>query len=64
MREMEIRTPNLNLLFCKVIITESGELVLELKNGKRVERIRLEQFVSEINDFTRGCSTKLNIITE
>ena len=64
MREKEIRTRELNLLFCKMILKEEGKVVLELKHGKRTEQIPIEELVAEINTFTQGCATKLHIVTE
>ena len=57
MIEREIRTPNLKLLLCKVISTESGNTVLEFKNGKRSEQISVEEFISQINDITQECTS-------
>lgn len=62
MKEKEIRTPQLNLLLCKIIMTEERELVLEFKNGKRVEQLPLEALLAEINEFMRG--EQLHIIVE
>lgn len=62
MKEKEIRTPQFNLLLCKMIMTEERELVLELKNGKRVEQLPLEALLAEINEFMRG--DKLHIVVE
>lgn len=56
----EIRTPQLNLLLCKVVITEEENLVLELKNGKRVEQLPLDVFLTEINDFAKRYAPKLH----
>lgn len=64
MKEKEIRTPNLNLLLCKVILTEEGKVMLEFKNGKRVEQLPMDVFVAEINDFTQECVAKIHITTE
>lgn len=64
MREKEIRTRELNLLFCNMILKEEGKVVLELKHGKRTEQIPIEELVAEINTFTQGCATKLHIVTE
>lgn len=61
MKEREIRTPNLNLLFCKAVLTDEGKLVLELKVGKRVERIPVEVLLNELNDFVQGSVPKLHI---
>ena len=54
MMEREIRTPNLNLLLCKLVLTDEGKLVLELKNGKRVEQLPVETLYYEINNFLQG----------
>ena len=54
MREYEIRTPHHNLLFCKVVINDDNQLVIETKNGKRVERFPVEVLLAEINSFTNG----------
>lgn len=51
MIEKEIRTPQMNLLFCKMIITDEGNKVLEIKNGKRVEQLPVEIFLAEINNY-------------
>ncbi|MBR2407842.1 MAG: hypothetical protein IKB07_02685 [Lachnospiraceae bacterium] len=61
MKEKEIRTPKLNLLFCKVIVTAEKKIVLELKNGKRMEQVPIERFLAEIEDFTKGDIPKLDI---
>ena len=61
MREREIRTPDYNLLFCKAIITDEGRIFLEHKNGKRMEQIPIEVFLTEINGLIQGCSLKLHI---
>ena len=62
MREKEIRTPHLNLLLCKAVITDEGKLFLELKNGKRMERLPMEEFLVEINNFTQGQIPKLHMV--
>ena len=59
MKEREIRTPNLKLLFCKAVLTDEGELVLELKAGKRVERMPVEVLITELNDFAQGSISKI-----
>ena len=51
-KEQEIRTENLNLLMCKLLLTEDNTLILELKNGKRTENMSLETLVRVINEFT------------
>lgn len=51
-KEQEIRTENLNLLMCKMKLTEDNNLILELKNGKRIENMSLEALVRVINEFT------------
>ena len=60
-KEQEIRTKELNLLMCKMKLTEKGQLDFELKNGKRVERISLETFIENVNEFTEGCAPELHI---
>lgn len=64
MREREIRTPNHNLMFCKAVLTEEGKVMLEFKNGKRSDRLSVEEFFAEINNFAQGCVPKLHIVTE
>ena len=64
MKKMEIRTPNLNLLFCKVVVTDEGKIVLELKNGKHMEQMPIEMFLAEIEAFTQGGMPKFNIAVE
>lgn len=54
MREKEIRTPKLKLLLCKLLVMEDGKAVLEFKNGKREERIPVDAFIAEVNDFVQG----------
>ncbi len=61
MREKEIRTPNLNLLFCKIVVTDEEKIVLELKNGKRMEQVPIDMFLAEIEAFTQGDMSKFNI---
>jgi len=63
MREHEIRTPHHNLLFCKVVISDDKKLVIETKNGKRVEQFPMEAFLAEINSFTNGIMPELHITT-
>ena len=63
MREHEIRTPHHNLLFCKVVINDDNKLVIETKNGKRVEQFPVEAFLAEINSFTNGVMPELHIAT-
>lgn len=53
MKEKEIRTPKLNLLLCKLLVMDDGKAVLEFKNGKREERIPVDTFIAEVNDFVR-----------
>ena len=52
----------MKLLFCKLIITDEGKKVIEIKNGKRVERFPVELFLAEINDFMQEESLKLHIV--
>ena len=54
MREYEIRTPQLNLLICKVILTDDNRLLLEFKIGKRVERMPEEMFWDKIDTFVQN----------
>ncbi len=61
MKEREIRTPSYKLLFCKAIVTEEDKLVLELKNGKRIEQVPAETFFAEINRFMKESASKLHI---
>ena len=56
MRVREIRTLSHNLLVCKIIQTQQGEVVLEVKNGKRTEQLPLDRFLAEINCFTQECA--------
>jgi len=63
MIEHEIRTPQYNLLFCKVVLNEENQLVIEMKNGKRVEQFPVEMFLAEINHFTNGVRPELHIAT-
>ena len=53
-KEQEIRTKQHNLLFCKMVLLEDNQLVLELKSGKRIDYIPLETFVHEVNRFSNG----------
>jgi len=64
MIEKEIRTPQLNILFCKMIITEEGKIIMELKNGKRVEQVPLEAFLTEVNRLISSEILKLHIAIE
>lgn len=50
-KEREMRTPKLNLLICKMQLTEDNSLMFELKSGKRTECISLETLVRVINEF-------------
>ena len=53
-KEQEIRTKQHNLLFCKMVLMEDNQLVLELKSGKRRDYIPLEAFIHEVNRFSNG----------
>lgn len=64
MMEREIRTPCQKLLFCKLVFTNDRKLVLELKNGKRVEQLPIDVFLNEINNFAQECAPKLHIVVE
>lgn len=61
MREYEIRTPKHNLLFCKVVINDDNQLVIETKNGKRVEQFPVEALLAEIKSFANGIMPELHI---
>lgn len=61
--EKELRTNELNLLMCKMKLSENGTICFELKNGKREDYISLEDLVSEINQFALRTGTKLHITT-
>ena len=63
-KEQEIRTTQHNLLFCKMVLLENNRLVLELKNGKRIDYIPLETFVCEVNRFLNGQFPKLHMTVE
>jgi len=63
MREHEIRTPLYNLLFCKVVLNEENQLVIETKNGKRTEQFPVEALLAEINSFANGIMPELHIAT-
>ena len=63
MREHEIRTPHHSLLFCKVVLNDENQLVIETKSGKRVEQFPVEIFLAEINRFANDIKTELHIAT-
>lgn len=63
-KEQEIRTSQLNLLMCKMKLTETGQIEFELKNGKRTESISLDSFVENFNNFAQECAPKLHIVVE
>ena len=44
MKEKEIRTTNLDLLMFRLVLNDNNDMVMELKNGKRIDHIRYEDF--------------------
>lgn len=48
-KELEVRTKEHKMLMCMAKCMETGESVLEVKNGKRTDWISLEQFLEEIS---------------
>lgn len=44
MKEKEIRTNSLDLLMFRLIVKDDNDMVMEVKNGKRTDYIRYEDF--------------------
>ena len=55
MKEKDIRTKELNLLMCKMKLTDDHRVLLEIKNGKRTESIPLDYFLQVVNEFAESC---------
>ena len=47
----EIRTSEQNLLLCKLKSDKEDTANLEIKNGKRVDSLPLEEFIAQVNRF-------------
>lgn len=51
MKEKEIRTNRLDLLMFRLIINNDNDLIMEVKNGKRTDYIRYEDFCKIADEF-------------
>lgn len=51
MREKEVRTENLDLLMFRLIINNDNDMIMEVKNGKRTDFIRYEDFRRMADEF-------------
>ena len=59
----EIRTSEQNLLLCKLKSDKEDTANLEIKNGKRVDSLPLEEFIAQVNRFLISKGKKLYIET-
>ena len=51
MREKEVRTDSLDLLMCRLVVRDDNDMVMEVKNGKRTDCIRYEDFRKMADEF-------------
>ena len=51
MREKEVRTDSLDLLMFRLVVREDNDMVMEVKNGKRTDCIRYEDFRKMADEF-------------
>lgn len=51
MREKEVRTDSLDLLMFRLVVRDDNDMVMEVKNGKRTDYIRYEDFRKMADEF-------------
>ena len=51
MREKEGRTDSLDLLMFRLVVRDDNDMVMEVKNGKRTDYIRYEDFRKMADEF-------------
>ena len=51
MKEREVRTKNLDLLMFRLIVNDDNDMIMEVKNGKRTDYIRYEDFRKMADEF-------------
>ena len=51
MKEREVRTKNLDLLMFRLIVNDDNDMIMEVKNGKRTDYIRYEDFCKMADEF-------------
>ena len=51
MREKEVRTDSLDLLMFRLVVRDDDDMVMEVKNGKRIDCIRYEDFRKMADEF-------------
>ena len=51
MREKEVRTDSLDLLMFRLVVRDDNDMVMEVKNGKRTDCIRCEDFRKMADEF-------------
>lgn len=51
MREKEVRTDSLDLLMFRLVVRDDNDMVMEVKNGKRIDCIRYEDFRKMADEF-------------
>ena len=51
MREKEVRTERLDLLMFRLVVRDDNDMVMEVKNGKRTDCIRYEDFRKMADEF-------------
>ena len=51
MREKEVRTDSLDLLLFRLVVRDDNDMVMEVKNGKRTDCIRYEDFRKMADEF-------------
>lgn len=57
MKMKEIRTNNLDLLMFRLVVSEDNDMVMEMKNGKRIDHIRYEDFCKIADEFWKENKT-------
>ena len=57
MREKEVRTDSLDLLMFRLVVRDDNDMVMEVKNGKRTDCIRYEDFRKMADEFWKENKT-------
>lgn len=57
MREKEVRTDSLDLLMFRLVVRDDNDMVMEVKNGKRIDCIRYEDFRKMADEFWKENKT-------
>ena len=57
MREKEVRTDSFDLLMFRLVVRDDNDMVMEVKNGKRIDCIRYEDFRKMADEFWKENKT-------